>query len=151
MHTSRSWRVARPEPRGLTLIELMIVVAVVAILAAVAIPTYQSYTIRSKIAEALGLMGACKTAVTDYLATNGGLPPDLGASGCASYAGTQYVSGIDVADGVITMTMATRSDLGGASGGTLKLEPTLNSNRITSWRCSPDTIPTTLLPGPCRS
>jgi len=139
---------------GFTLVEMMIVVTIVGILAAIAIPTYQSYAIRSKISEALGMMGACKTAVTDYLAANAGLPPDLGASGCAGNAGTQYVAAIDVVGGVITVTMATRGDLGAASGGTVKLSPTVANNMITTWACSPGSsaaIPTRLLPGPCRS
>src|SRR5215470_13196031 len=98
--------------RGFTIVELMITVAIVAILAAIAIPAYQAYAVRARVSEALAMMGACKTAVTDYLATNSSLPADLAASGCAGNAGTQYVAAIDVVSGVITITLATRSDLG---------------------------------------
>ena len=140
--------------RGFTLVELMVVVTVVAVLAAIAIPTYQAYTVRSRISEALAMMGACKTAVTDYLASKAALPPDLDAAGCADYAGTQYVAGIDVVDGTITMTMATSSRLGAASGGSVKLTPSLSaSNMISAWTCAPgdsSPVPETLLPGVCR-
>lgn len=118
--------------RGFTLVELVVVVSVVAILAAIAIPTYQAYSIRAKISEALAMMGACKTAVTDYLTSNAALPPDLNASGCADYKGTQYVGAIDVVDGTITVTLANNSQLGLASNGSLKLTPSLGASNMIS-------------------
>jgi type IV pilus assembly protein PilA len=142
--------------RGFTLVELMVIVSVVAILAAIAVPTYQAYAVRSRISEALAMMGACKTAVTDYLTANAALPPDVSSAGCAGYAGTQYVAAIDVAvgTGTITVTMANTGKLGLASSKTVKLTPSVNSsNMISAWACAPgdsDPIPDNLLPGPCR-
>src|SRR5437016_863807 len=91
--------------QGFTLIELMIVVAIVGILAAIAIPAYQDFLIRSKVSEAVAALGACKTSVSEYFATKSStLPVDLTAAGCSSTA-SQYMSSLDVANGVITATM----------------------------------------------
>src|SRR5438874_8232824 len=90
--------------QGFTLIELMIVVAIVGILAAIAIPAYQDYVARSKVAEGMAAMGACKTSVTEYAQINNSLPADITAAGCTSQV-THYVSGLDVAAGVITVTL----------------------------------------------
>jgi type IV pilus assembly protein PilA len=137
--------------QAFTLIELMIVVAIVGILAAIAVPAYQTYAIRAKISEALAAAGACTTSIADYLANTNGLPHDLTAAGCAGLAPTQYIQSIDVNDGVITVTMVASAELGGAAGTSLKMSPSLNaSNTITAWTCAPDTMPSKYLPGPCR-
>jgi type IV pilus assembly protein PilA len=137
--------------QGFTLIELMIVVAIVGILAAVAIPAYQSYVIRSKVSEALAAMGACKTSIADYAANKGSLPTDITASGCTN-AATQYVSSVDVSEGVVTVTLASLGELGAASGATLTLTPAAISTNlsITAWTCAAGTIPAKYLPGSCR-
>jgi type IV pilus assembly protein PilA len=137
--------------QAFTLIELMIVVAIVGILAAIAVPAYQTYAIRAKISEALAAAGACTTSIADYLANNATLPHTVDAAGCAGLAPTQYIESLDVLDGVITVTMVTSAKLGGASGGTLTMSPTLSAgNTISAWTCAPGTIPANLLPGPCR-
>ncbi len=138
--------------KGFTLIELMIVVTIVGVLAAIAVPSYQSYVIRSKVSEALAAMAACKTSIADYVANKGAFPSDITASGCSNTA-TQYVGGIDVLDGVVTVTMATLGELGAASGATLTLSPSpivAANNTITRWTCSAGTIPAKYLPGSCR-
>src|SRR5262247_420196 len=90
--------------QGFTLIELMIVVAIVGILAAIALPAYQDYTVRAKVSEALAAAGACKTSVAEYAANKGTLPGATSTAGCLSTT-TQYVSALDVgANGVITVT-----------------------------------------------
>ena len=93
--------------KGFTLIELMIVVAIIGILAAVALPAYQDYTIRAKMSEVNLAASACRTSVTEVYQT-GGTPPAANAWGCESTAGSKYVAGIATdANGVITVTIAT--------------------------------------------
>jgi type IV pilus assembly protein PilA len=140
--------------KGFTLIELMIVVAIVGILAAIALPPYQSYVIRSKVSEALAAMGACKTSIADYVSNRGSLPTDLTASGCANST-TQYVNGVDVTDGVVTVTLRSLTELGAASGATLTLTPAAVSANlsVTTWTCASaggSPIPPKYLPGSCR-
>ncbi|HFA6192681.1 TPA: pilin [Neisseria gonorrhoeae] len=90
--------------KGFTLIELMIVIAIVGILAAVALPAYQDYTARAQVSEAILLAEGQKSAVTEYYLNNGEWPANNGNAGVASPADIKgkYVQSVTVANGVVT-------------------------------------------------
>ncbi|ENX9550135.1 pilin, partial [Neisseria gonorrhoeae] len=95
--------------KGFTLIELMIVIAIVGILAAVALPAYQDYTARAQVSEAILLAEGQKSAVTEYYLNHGEWPEDNGDAGVASPADKikgKYVQKVEVAKGVVTAEMA---------------------------------------------
>ncbi|HGH6631487.1 TPA: pilin [Neisseria meningitidis] len=94
--------------KGFTLIELMIVIAIVGILAAVALPAYQDYTARAQVSEAILLAEGQKSAVTEYYLNHGEWPGDNSSAGVASSSEIKgkYVAGVKVEKGVITATMA---------------------------------------------
>ncbi|EOG0107631.1 pilin, partial [Neisseria gonorrhoeae] len=93
--------------KGFTLIELMIVIAIVGILAAVALPAYQDYTARAQVSEAILLAEGQKSAVTEYYLNNGEWPKDNGSAGVASASKIigKYVKQVEVKNGVVTATM----------------------------------------------
>ncbi|HGL9496530.1 TPA: pilin, partial [Neisseria gonorrhoeae] len=93
--------------KGFTLIELMIVIAIVGILAAVALPAYQDYTARAQVSEAILLAEGQKSAVTEYYLNHGKWPSDNSAAGVASSSSIigKYVQKVEVAKGVVTATM----------------------------------------------
>jgi type IV pilus assembly protein PilA len=139
--------------QGFTLIELMIVVAIIGILAAIAIPAYQDYMIRSKVTESMAAAAACKSSVTEYYQSQGSFPADISAAGCSSVA-TKYVASLVVTNGVISVTTA--ADLGnsGANSKVLAMSPiTDGTGNLTEWNCksaSGTTIATKYLPALCR-
>ncbi|HGT1930971.1 TPA: pilin, partial [Neisseria gonorrhoeae] len=93
--------------KGFTLIELMIVIAIVGILAAVALPAYQDYTARAQVSEAILLAEGQKSAVTEYYLNNGEWPKDNASAGVASASEIKgkYVQKVEVNNGVVTAQM----------------------------------------------
>ncbi|MDZ7748787.1 MAG: pilin [Halofilum sp. (in: g-proteobacteria)] len=138
--------------RGFTLIELMIVIAIIGVLAAVAIPAYQNYVARAQVSEGLRMASDFKTSVSQIHGETASLDPiDSGAEGlpAAGSVTGNYVSSIEVADGVITVTFNTTTAYAGVGGNTLVLTPDVGGGSI-EWRCSSPGIPSQYLPSTCR-
>jgi type IV pilus assembly protein PilA len=167
----------RSMQKGFTLIELMIVVAIIGILAAVALPAYQDYTARAKMSEVILAGSACRTSITEAVQSSGASATIASNGwGCevSAGSGTKYVNSI-----VTVGTDGTPADLGQVTitsqgiatgaNGTVTLKPCANGNAtdfascnapvlggtIAGWQCGPGrTAPAVLnkfLPGSCRS
>lgn len=143
--------------KGFTLIELMIVVAIIGILAAVAIPAYQDYTIRAKVTEAMSIASQAKTAVSEYYVSQGSMPSNAAAAGLSA-TGTDYETavvdsltyarGATADDGILTIAV---EDLGGdtQTGHNFTLTAEGSSTGV-EWVCAAGTISAKYLPSNCR-
>ena len=123
--------------KGFTLIELMIVVAIIGILAAIAIPAYQDYTIRAQVSEGMNLAAAAKAAVAETYLNRGKAPATRTAAGM-SPNGTdtsgKYVDEIRVANGVITIVYGNEANTQ-IVNKTLELVPYVTPDQSVAWRC----------------
>jgi type IV pilus assembly protein PilA len=129
--------------RGFTLIELMIVVAIIGILAAIAIPAYQDYVIRSQVSEGLTLASSVKASVSEFYADRGVWPDDDGSGtgdlGLTAPPSGKYVTGIDVNAGTIVITYGNQANQA-IGGETLSLKPLLSPNQDVVWQCGSHAI-----------
>jgi type IV pilus assembly protein PilA len=142
--------------QGFTLIELMIVVAIIGILAAIAIPAYQDYTIRAKVTELVNAAGVCKTSVAEYYQTKGAMPSNATTAGCSD-VGTAN-SSAPTFDGTDTILVLATGTLAGQLGAnvTYGLQAkcslgTCNGPAIVDWDCkAKSNILAKYLPASCR-
>jgi type IV pilus assembly protein PilA len=129
--------------KGFTLIELMIVVAIIGILAAIAIPAYQDYTVRSQVTEGLNLAAAGKTAVAESFASNQAWPATNTAAGLdptPTDISGKYVTSVGVgAGGQITITYGNQATV--INGKTMTLTPWTSVNNDVSWQCGDHAMP----------
>lgn len=139
--------------QGFTLIELMIVVAIVGILAAIALPAYQDYTVRAKVSEGLARMAEAKTSVAEYFSANGTFPPSPASAGFNT-ASAGFVASMNCAAGTCNLIRVTFNNK----------EPNLNNKSVVLsavaqngqlvWKCKPSAagaVDTKYLPASCRS
>ena len=126
--------------KGFTLIELMIVVAIIGILAAIAIPAYQNYTIRAQVTEGLTLADGWKTAIAEYYANTGNWPSQGNLAGTNNSVG-KYESSVTVSVGTIQITYGQQANKN-ISNSVLALTPYLDSNNDVIWDCGYAAAPT---------
>lgn len=157
----------RAAQKGFTLIELMIVVAIIGILAAVALPAYQDYTVRARVSEVILAASSCRTTVTDTVQNAPGVdvatalaasctvtPTKMVASGASSANGVITVVGIDTALKGDTSATANSISMVPYVGANALVGTTDGGKTITEWKCGPagtNPMPTKYLPGSCKS
>jgi type IV pilus assembly protein PilA len=136
--------------KGFTLIELMIVVAIIGILAAIAIPAYQDYTIRAQVTEGLNLASAVKAGVAEAYANNGSWPADIGIAGgdTANLPSGKYVDNITVEGGNIVITYGKQANTANLDTKVLVLKPGLSVNNDVIWVCGNADAPAAITMAP---
>ncbi len=126
--------------QGFTLIELMIVVAIIGILAAIAIPAYQDFTIRAQVSEGMSLASSIKTASSEFYQDRGTWPANNAALGMGTITG-KYVSDVVVTAGSIDVTYGVQAN-SNIAGQKLSIRPAPNNNGDIAWVCGKRAVPT---------
>jgi type IV pilus assembly protein PilA len=157
----------RTVQQGFTLIELMIVVAIIGILAAVALPAYQSYTVKARVSEVVLAASQCRTTISEVYQT-GSSAPGSGNWGCEGSGGSKFVASVSTDDnGKITVVTSSDKGLSDATGASLVLTPykdsstamsssDVGSTQVWGWKCGDSGTSDALkklkkyLPGSCR-
>lgn len=135
----------RQSQKGFTLIELMIVVAIIGILAAIALPAYQDYTKRAHVAEGLTLANGARVSVTEYFSVEGEYPRNNAAVGIPDVIVGTAVNGIEINTSRVTITYNTKVD----SGATIILQASTEGSTMI-WDCSTGTVKQEYRPTTCR-
>ncbi|MBN6532934.1 pilin [Acinetobacter pittii] len=127
--------------KGFTLIELMIVTAIISILAAIAVPAYQTYSVRAQAAEGITLSNAIKTSIEEFYADRGTWPTDNTNLSISQPIVGSYVSNIQVANGIITITYGNKASLSKLATKKLTIRPALSLTGDVSWVCGYSVTP----------
>ena len=136
--------------QGFTLIELMIVIAILGILLAIAIPAYQDYTVRAKVSEGINLAASAKLGVSEYVQSEGTWPADNGEAGLSATITGNDVSAVEVGDGTIMITYGNGAPPA-IDGSTLVLSPVTTAGS-TIWTCgSAGDVEERFVPSSCRN
>ena len=137
----------RTMQKGFTLIELMIVVAIIGILAAIALPAYQDYTKRTHVSEGLTLAGGAKASVTEYYSSQGNFPTNNSSAGLAAKTDIKgnAVKSVEVANGKIEIKYNNKV----TDDATLQLSPTTGAGGV-QWSCKGGTVIAKYRPSNCR-
>ena len=151
--------IQKQNQQGFTLIELMIVIAIIGILAAIALPAYQDYTVRAKMSEPIAQLAEAKTSVTEYYSANNYLPgfPSTSTSpnadaGVLITRTSKFVATVTVADNSALITAAiVDGTIPGQSSSTVVLSGTTQLDGTINWICKPGAnMPAKYLPATCR-
>jgi type IV pilus assembly protein PilA len=132
--------------KGFTLIELMIVIAIIGILMAYAIPAYKGYTIKTKLGEGIAMTAAAKNAVSEYVISEGNYPANNSAAGLAATISGDNVADVQISSGVITVTYSAPVEI---SGSNVTLTPSTTAGSI-KWTCG-STAAAQYVPTTCRN